>query len=86
MNIKELIAEIDSQFCSPPFPQALVSFDLETWEQIKAALALPKPDADCNQCVNRGTVYGLTQESHCEHCVWEKESWRKDLFKAKGGE
>ena len=30
---------------------------------------------DCKTCANgRGKVYGLSQESHCSHCVFQ-EKW-----------
>jgi hypothetical protein len=38
--------------------------------------------ADCNNCDNRGKIYGLSQESNCEHCV-HSDKWRKDLYKPK---
>lgn len=40
------------------------------------------PEVDCSICTNRGGVYGFSQESNCEHCVWELASWRKNLFAA----
>ena len=37
---------------------------------------------DCTNCENRGKTYGLSQESHCEHCI-HGDKWKKDLFKPK---
>lgn len=32
-----------------------------------------------DKCVNKGRVYGLSQESYCEHCL-RANSWKKDLY------
>lgn len=38
-----------------------------------------KQTVDCNNCANRGGIYGLSQESNCSHCKHQWKS-RKDLF------
>lgn len=38
--------------------------------------------ADCNNCENGGKIYGLSQESHCEHCI-HGDKWKKDLYRPK---
>lgn len=40
------------------------------------------PDVDCNTCANRGKTDGLSQESHCEHCVFE-QTWRTNHYAPK---
>lgn len=60
-----------------------------TWNAARHAMAASQPAApvapatvaDCSACTNRGKVYGLSQESNCEHCIYG-EPWRKDLFAA----
>ena len=37
---------------------------------------------DCNACVNRGRTDGLSQESHCDHCVYQ-ENWRTNHYEDK---
>ena len=50
----------------------------------KLAKALAEPRAaDCATCANRGVVYGLSQETHCEHCIHYQNVRRKDFYKAK---
>ena len=34
---------------------------------------------DCNKCVNRGKVNGLSQETFCSMCVYA-EQWREDFY------
>jgi hypothetical protein len=34
---------------------------------------------DCNTCVNRGRIDGLSQETHCEHCKYQ-ETWRTNHY------
>lgn len=38
---------------------------------------------DCDNCANRGGVYGLSQEMNCEHCQHQERIGRVNLFKAK---
>jgi hypothetical protein len=35
----------------------------------------------CFTCTNAGRVDGLSQETHCDHCIYQ-ESWRTDHYKA----
>lgn len=37
---------------------------------------------NCNTCSNKGTIYGLSQESTCERCVHQDQG-RKNLYKEK---
>jgi hypothetical protein len=46
-------------------------------EALRAELA--KPEADCNTCANRGRIDGSSQETHCEHCIYQ-ETWRTDHY------
>jgi hypothetical protein len=41
---------------------------------------LAKPEPDCKTCANRGRVDGLSQETHCEHCIYQ-EKWRTDHYR-----
>ena len=34
-----------------------------------AGIAQASERPDCNTCDNRGRVDGLSQESHCDHCI-----------------
>lgn len=34
---------------------------------------------DCNDCANRGHVDGLSQETHCEHCIYGSK-WKTNHF------
>lgn len=34
---------------------------------------------DCNKCVNRGKVNGLSQESYCSGCI-HGDRWKKDYY------
>jgi hypothetical protein len=40
---------------------------------------LGKPESDCNVCTNRGRVDGLSQETHCDHCIYQ-DQWRTDHY------
>ena len=42
--------------------------------RIKAEGIAP-PTVDCRTCTNRGATDGLSQESHCDHCMYQ-ETWR----------
>lgn len=37
------------------------------------------PKRPCDKCINRDKVYGCSQESYCDHCVWG-DYWKKDMF------
>ena len=45
-------------------------------EALEKALA----DPDCKTCANRGRVDGLSQETHCDHCIYQ-EKWRTDHYR-----
>lgn len=34
---------------------------------------------DCSTCTNRGRIDGLSQETHCDHCIYQ-EKWRTDHY------
>jgi len=36
---------------------------------------------DCKTCDNRGRIYGLSQETHCEHCRYQGH-WRTNHYAA----
>ena len=44
--------------------------------------SLIKKKVDCNICVNRGRTDGLSQESHCDHCIYQ-ENWRTNHYEGK---
>lgn len=49
------------------------------------ASTVPASVPECAQCANRGRVDGLSEETHCEHCV-HQEPWRTDHFSPKQAE
>ena len=51
--------------------------DRAVYDAIAANYWRQRPD--CNTCANRGTVDGLSQETHCEHCQWQ-QTWRTNHY------
>lgn len=35
--------------------------------------------ANCKSCANRGKIDGLSQETHCDHCIFQ-EQWRTNHY------
>lgn len=40
------------------------------------------PSPSCRECANRGRVNGLSQETYCESCVWQGQSFRVNQYAA----
>lgn len=40
------------------------------------------PEIDCAICTNRGRIYMLSQESNCDHCLWQGHWHKKNLYAA----
>lgn len=39
---------------------------------------------NCNDCDNKGKIYGLSQEGMCSHCI-HADQYKRDLFYPKQG-
>lgn len=35
---------------------------------------------DCTKCVNRGKAYELSQETYCDGCIHQGNTWRRDWY------
>jgi hypothetical protein len=46
-------------------------------EEIFGMVWAQKPN--CKTCANHGRIDGLSQETHCEHCIYQ-EKWRTDHY------
>ena len=49
--------------------QSLYQFRFALADRIVAEGIAP-PTVDCNTCINRGNTDGLSQETHCDHCIF----------------
>lgn len=38
------------------------------------------PSPSCQSCANRGRVNGLSQEIHCDSCIWQGQSFRVNHY------
>ena len=36
---------------------------------------------DCSKCLNKGVTNGFSQESFCEGCLWQGNTWKSDNYK-----
>lgn len=46
------------------------------WEGWQAARS---EQPDCKTCENRGAIDGLSQETHCDHCIYQY-AWRTNHY------
>lgn len=49
------------------------------WWAFEGWIASRREKPDCKTCANRGRVDGLSQETHCDHCM-HQERWRTDHY------
>lgn len=49
------------------------------WQAAQAERVLAP---SCRECANRGRVNGLSQESYCDSCVWQGQSFRVNHYAA----
>jgi hypothetical protein len=90
MSVQKLIDDIEAKFYSPPFPQALVGFDLESWEQIKSAIAERDELLKALEFIARNKPLLMTDQNQCEVLCYPLEInpsaiATQAIFKAKGG-
>ena len=51
-------------------PNVEPTFAKDAWKSAKRA-------PDCSHCANRGRIDGLSQETICDHCIYQ-ERWREN--------
>ena len=51
-------------------------------ERIRQLEAERVPSPSCRECANRGRVNGLSQETYCDSCVWQGQSFRVNQYAA----
>jgi hypothetical protein len=44
-----------------------LAFAKDAWQSAKR-------EPNCSHCANRGRIYGLSQESFCDHCIYQNQS------------
>ena len=52
-------------------------------DETESRLAIEAPSdtpVDCSTCSNRGKPFGLSQESNCDHCIHNLDTWKGDLY------
>jgi len=42
---------------------------------------LKNRNADCSKCLNKGVTNGFSQESFCDGCLWQGNTWKSDNYK-----
>ncbi len=38
-------------------------------------------NVDCSKCSNKGVTNGFSQESFCDWCLWQGNTWKSDNYK-----
>ena len=51
-------------------------------QRIRQMEAERVPSPSCRECANRGRVNGLSQETYCDSCVWQGQSFRVNQYAA----
>lgn len=79
--LRELIANLnrDHQKQIQPFVDSLAAIEARKQPSHVILSRFGTPVIRCSVCTNRGKIDGLSQESYCEHCMWQ-ENWRVDHF------
>ena len=38
-------------------------------------------NVDCSKCLNKGVTDGFSQESFCDGCLWQGNTWKSNNYK-----
>lgn len=65
---------------SDPHHSDTYTFNTVTLHQFARKLVdADRSEPNCKTCANRGQIYGLSQETYCEGCIYQQQ-WRADRY------